>query len=229
MNSLKELVLHNYYIGTFVRTPLFVHGSTFVFLSGFILLTMLTSGLSEGLNFAWMLVNLFFCVTLHEYGHVYAAQKFGNFTRSVILLPIGGIALLSSENRSAREEIIVAFAGPAVNFILALLAFPICILLNTYIPDGILLHIAVTFLGVNLILGIFNMIPAFPMDGGRIFRGLVWSFKGYHVATNWAINLSKIFVPIFVITGILIQNIMLIIIAGVIWMYCKKPEEQGMM
>ena len=230
VGKIKELVFHNYYIGTFVRTPLFIHGSTFGFLSALILLTLLTSGLSEGANFAWMLINVFFCVTLHEYGHVHAAQRFGILTRAVHLLPIGGVALLASENRTPRGEIIVAFAGPAVNFILALLAFPVCILLKTFIPDSILLHIAGTFLAVNLILGIFNMIPAFPMDGGRIFRGFVWKFKGYHIATDWAINLSKIFVPIFVIVAIFTKSIMLMLIAGMIWMYCKKnPEEQGMM
>lgn len=225
MNRLKDLILHNYYIGTFIRTPLFIHGSTFVFLSVLILLTTLTSGLSEGASFAWLLANVFFCVTLHEYGHVYAAQRFGNFTRAVHLLPIGGVALLESENRTAREEILVALAGPAVNFILALMIFPFCILLE----DNAYFQIPATFVGVNLVLGLFNMVPAFPMDGGRVFRGLVWSFKGRRVATKWAIKLSKLFVPIFVITGIFIQSIMLIIIAGVIWMYCKKPEEQGMM
>jgi Zn-dependent protease len=125
-----------------------------------------------------LILALFTCVVLHEFGHVLAARAFRIGTRDVTLYPIGGVARLERMTKKPVEEILIALAGPAVNVALAILmGIFLCFGL---IFDQQLLHepslavqVLLWLMGMNIIMVLFNMIPAFPMDGGRVFRALL--------------------------------------------------------
>ena len=142
---------------------------------------------------------IFFCVLLHEFGHVFAARRYGISTPRITLLPIGGLASLSRIPKRPIEELVVALAGPAVNVAIAL-----AILVLGVVAPGWDLPIAVPslveagesgflhqLLRVNLILVVFNLIPAFPMDGGRVFRAFLAIFMRREVATRIAAALGQ--------------------------------------
>ena len=218
MSRLKELILSRHYIGTHLNVPLYVHGTTLALIA-FVLLCELSTGLVSTLYLAWTILCIALCVTLHEYGHIKAAQSFGIFTRDVTLYPIGGMAVIG-ETQTSSETVLVSIAGPAVNFLCASIAIPLVVLLS--FNEG-LARIPATFVAVNLVLGVFNMIPAYPMDGGRIFQGAIWHFKGYHVATRWAVNLSKyVIAPIFIVVGLLSANLILAVIGGLVLWQCHQ-------
>ena len=160
-----------------------------------------------------LLMGVYFCVTLHEYGHVLAARRFGIGTVDITLLPIGGVARLKSMPRIPWQELVVAVAGPAVNVVIVILllagffAFSSESVLYAFqgsiisaisgqnmdeemlqTMDRILMRpsftgYALMLVGVNFMLVVFNMLPAFPMDGGRVFRSLLAMVINYRKAT----------------------------------------------
>ncbi|HMT28056.1 MAG TPA: M50 family metallopeptidase, partial [Bacteroidia bacterium] len=119
-------------------------------------------------------LSLFFCVTLHELGHALAAKRYGIKTKDITLYPIGGVARLEKMPEKPIQELVVAFAGPLVNVIIMLLLLPF--IYNFQFPENetekALVIGAANFLPmlgmVNIWLALFNLIPAFPMDGGRV-------------------------------------------------------------
>ncbi|TVR51795.1 MAG: hypothetical protein EA425_06285 [Puniceicoccaceae bacterium] len=137
---------------------------------------------------------VFGCVILHELGHSLTARRFGIHVRRILLLPFGGMAQFDELPREPSKELAITAAGPAVNFLLVALIWPF-----TGMPDlerfaGLpqtpmdFLHV---LLLVNLVMGIFNLLPIFPMDGGRIFRALLALKLSYLDATRWAAHLSR--------------------------------------
>jgi Zn-dependent protease/predicted transcriptional regulator len=141
------------------------------------------------------IVLIFACVVLHEFGHILMARRFGIETPDVILLPIGGVARMPRMPEKPTQELAVAVAGPMVNVIIAFLLF---LILGT-IQSGSLAHIddpRVSLLArlaaVNVFLVLFNMIPAFPMDGGRVFHALLAMKLGNVKATQIAASLGQV-------------------------------------
>ena len=143
------------------------------------------------LGMLWKVFILFTCVVLHELGHALMARRFGVNTRSILLLPIGGLAMLTRLPEKPIQEFLVAIAGPLVNIAIAILGVPLLLMVgvekmsrlfayavnpggNVFIYDFSQFEVVVAWIiGLNLILAIFNLIPAFPMDGGRILRSLL--------------------------------------------------------
>jgi Zn-dependent protease/CBS domain-containing protein len=148
------------------------------------------------------MVLLFACVTLHELGHALAAQYFGIRVRNIVLLPIGGVALLSRPTRRPIQELVIAAAGPAVNVaILAMLA-PVLLFTGEPVagprslldPAGTSPSIITALhwlFGANVGLVLFNLIPAFPLDGGRILRALLGLMMPWVSATRWATRVGQ--------------------------------------
>jgi len=138
---------------------------------------------------------LFFCVLLHEFGHALTARKFGIRTRSIILLPIGGIAAIEKTPENPREEIIIALAGPAVSFAIALLLWVVLKSVNGLVPLEELSVSGGSFLQrlmiINVLLAVFNLLPAFPMDGGRVFRALLALMMNPLKATRIAAGVAQ--------------------------------------
>jgi Zn-dependent protease len=149
-------------------------------------------GLAENL---WAIALIYTCLVLHEFGHALTAQRLGLPVKHIVLLPIGGMALLQRMPRNPRTEMLITAAGPAVNFAIA----GICLVLLRGWPPRLLQADHPTFhllgvlrflLLVNLGLGCFNLLPAYPMDGGRVLRALLAFRLDYLDATRWAVTIG---------------------------------------
>ncbi len=176
-------------------------------------------------NFVFIIA-LFICVVLHEFGHALAARKYGVGTRNITLLPIGGVANLKEMPENPKEEFIIAIAGPLVNVVIALLLWFIVPVDQFMIDDPEMLEEQLSgitannflfyLLAVNVALVVFNMIPAFPMDGGRVFRAILSTRMSRVQATKAATGLGKLLALVFFLFG-LFSNIILAVIAVFIY------------
>jgi Zn-dependent protease/CBS domain-containing protein len=172
---------------------------------------------------------LFFCVLLHEFGHVFAARWFGIKTPDITLWPFGGIASLERIPEKPGQEFVVAIAGPLVN--VAIAAALILYLGTTNIDMQALTKIEdpatsmiVKLAGANIFLVLFNLIPAFPMDGGRVLRALLATRYSFGRATELAAMVGQGFAVLFGILGIF-TNPMLIVIA--VFVFLAASAEAG--
>lgn len=154
-------------------------------------------GGAEGLlwNVATLLA-FFTCVVLHELGHSFTARRFGVGVRRILLMPIGGMAEFDAIPREPGRELLITLAGPAVNFVIAgllwvIVGFPGNWSPGESLPEG-LRDFAQIVLIWNLAMGVFNLAPVFPMDGGRIFRALLATRLPYLRATFWAATVGKV-------------------------------------
>lgn len=158
-----------------------------------------------------LVLAVFACVVLHELGHSLMARKYGFRVRDIVLFPIGGVARAEAIPEEPRKEIAVAIAGPIVNFAIAGALF--LILAVRGIPphgDGFFVGLA----WVNLAIGVFNLIPAFPMDGGRILRGLLSLRMPYLEATRRARSTGQLIALGFATVALVnVSFIMLALIA----------------
>jgi Zn-dependent protease/predicted transcriptional regulator len=153
---------------------------------------------------------VFLCVILHEFGHALTAQRYGIHTRDITLLPIGGVASLERMPEDPKQEFMITIAGPLVNLVIALLAIILIaatgftvILSPTELRADSWMHV-LTFLAMaNMMLFLFNLIPAFPMDGGRILRSLLSMKMPRYKATRIATGLGRLLATCFAIYGLM--------------------------
>src|SRR5918995_1635142 len=198
-----------------------VHWSFFLLLLFFGYLAFRDSGsLTSALVTVGIVVALFFCVLLHEFGHSLVAIRLGSEVQDITLLPIGGLARMKSLPERPIDEVKVAVAGPLVNVVLAPIFFGLALLFggNLSVPPDILsgvgsLSQAFVALGtINVALVVFNMIPAFPWDGGRVLRGLLATRLGPVRATDISSTVGQGFAILFILVGFLGQNFLLAIV-----------------
>ena len=209
-------------LGTFAGIDVFVH-ATFLLIVGWYgwtywLETRTLIGALEGVAFILL---LFLAVTLHEYGHALTARKYNIRTRDITLYPIGGVARLERMPEKPIQELWVALAGPAVNVVIAAALFVYLTLTNALVPMGQLTLTTGSFIErlmlVNVSLVLFNLIPAFPMDGGRVLRALLALNMDYVRATQIAATVGQGLAFLFGLAG-LFGNPMLFFIAFFVWM-----------
>lgn len=196
-------------------------------------LLLLVLFLSGGIKWLVLMIGVFFFVTLHELCHSLVARRFGIQVREITLLPIGGVASMTSMPEKPIHEFFISIAGPLFNIaVVAVLYYPLKSLLG---PEALFhrpfstvtwpLTIAYLY-WINLILALFNLIPAFPMDGGRVLRALLAQRMSYQKATKIAVNLGHLFALGFAYFGIVDFNVILIIIAIFIYIAASNEELQ---
>lgn len=187
------------------------------------------------LNLLFVLA-LFVCVVMHEFGHALTARRYGVQTKDIILSPIGGIARLDKLPERPYHEFLVAIAGPAVNVAIVLLLSPFFFLHSfseviAWFGDGSFLNDTKKFIPalifLNIVLAGFNLLPAFPMDGGRILRSLLSMRMGRLRATRVASLIGQVFAVLFVIYGIWIEQSIFTAFIGVFVFFTANQEYQA--
>lgn len=220
-------------LGQYADIGVYVH-ATFFLLIGWIVLSHWLQGQSlpsilEGVVF---IVTLFGCVVLHEFGHALAARKFGIRTRDITLLPIGGVARLERMPEDPRQELWVALSGPAVNVVIAAGLFVGLQATASWEPLAQLSVARGSFwerlMVVNLFLAGFNLLPAFPMDGGRVLRALLALRLDYVHATQVAATIGQGIAFLFGFYG-LFSNPFLLFIAFFVWIGAAQESSMVQM
>lgn len=209
-------------LGTYFGIDLFVHWTFAFLLAFVVYTAWVSGADRNGIVFAIVqLLAVFLCVTLHEYGHALAARQYGVGTYDITLLPIGGVARLSRIPRVPLQEFVIAIAGPAVNVVIAMLLFALIfaighgwifttfvrvllgnasaeqltaldVKLSEVVSDPSALGLVLSLLLINMMLVAFNLIPAFPMDGGRVLRSLLAMVMPYLPATRLAQRIGMV-------------------------------------
>jgi len=215
-------------MGSVAGTAVRIHVTFLLFLAWIFGVNLIASGQEAAWSGLLFMVLLFLCVLLHEFGHIFTARAFGVNTPDVILLPIGGVARLERIPEKPSEEFLIAIAGPLVNVAIAGLlvlvggaSLQFARLANLDISGGLVDQLA----AVNLFLAVFNLIPAFPMDGGRVLRALLASRLGYVHATEVAAMIGQWVAFVLGFLG-LFGNPLLIFIA--IFVYLAASAEAHM-
>jgi len=198
-------------VGSAFGIGIYVH-ATFLLLPAWVFLSNLGGGsLQTALYLVAFVVAVFGCIVLHELGHALMARRFGIPTLDITLYPIGGVARLQRMSEKPAEEFWIAVAGPAVNFVIAgMLA--VVMLLSEPVPFFTHLLIA------NAFLGLFNLLPAFPMDGGRVLRAILASRLGRLRATEIAASVGAWMAILFALVGVVNGHLGLLLLALFVWL-----------
>lgn len=220
------------YLGKILRIPVKVHWS-FILLLLYVIYIGNQMGMSPFaiLNFSYFTLLIFLCVILHEFGHALAAREYGIETRDILVTPIGGLARLERLPENPRHELVVAFSGPLVNMVIAaVIALVLMLTGKGFEVVGAEIeyfeyysNFPVLLLVLNLGLVAFNMIPAFPMDGGRVLRALLSMFQSRQRSTLIASWIGRILAVGFVLFGIYENHLGLIFI-GVFIFFAARSE-----
>jgi len=192
-------------LGSLAGIPIRIH-VTFVFFLAWVAMSYSLRGVGASATFEGIALVLcvFAAIVVHELGHALVARRYGIHTREILLLPIGGVASLERIPEKPSQELAVALVGPAINLAIAQALY--------FVPGAFALQL----LYINIGLALFNLIPAFPMDGGRVLRSVLAMRMGNERATDIAAQLGKVFAVVFVAIG-LVWNIWLVVIAFVVW------------
>jgi len=208
-------------LGRFFGIDVFLHVTFLILLAVIWGSSVLSRGPAAALEATALWVAIFGCVLLHEYGHALTARVYGIRTHDITLLPIGGLARLEKMPDRPWEEIVVAVAGPAVNVVIAGILGIIILLTGGFGPVADLNVVGGNFLQrlfvINIGLVLFNLLPAFPMDGGRVLRGVLALMMDHGRATRIAAVVGQAMAVVFVLVAFFAQAPMLFLIAFFVW------------
>jgi Zn-dependent protease len=206
----------SYRIGRVAGTDIKVHVTFLLIVGWWAAIGYSQGGPTGAVTSALALLALFACILLHEFGHILMARRFGVRTPDVILLPIGGVARLERIPDEPRQELLIALAGPAVTLAIALVLLAILRLSGSDAPVSRLTEqqpFLAQLVSVNLYLLLFNLIPAFPMDGGRVLRAVLASRMGLLRGTRIAATLGQTLAVLGGLYGITRPEPLLVLVA----------------
>lgn len=196
--------------------PIRLHSSFLLLGVLYVAMETWTGGQNGAINALVLALMLFSSVALHELGHALVAQRYGLNTREITLYPFGGMASLEGRPEPGWPEAAIAAAGPGVNVALALLALP---LVYVEVP------LAKGFALVNLLMGVLNLLPAFPMDGGRVLRSLLTLRSDEQTATEQSLFLSRILAGLMVVGGIFTNIGVSLVGLALLWMVRREAAQ----
>jgi Zn-dependent protease/CBS domain-containing protein len=202
-------------IVTLFGIPIRLHFTFLLFL-----VYLVVVGLQGQGSWVWpvLVITLFGCVLLHEIGHALVALQYHVRTRDITLYPIGGLALLQ-DRPTPKQELVIALAGPAVNLVIGGALFVVIRLqgINLAVPAAPSSSFLVDVMKANLLLAAFNLIPAFPMDGGRVLRSALAIYTDFNRATQIAAGIGQGLAFALGLAGFLSQNFVLVFIAVLVF------------
>jgi Zn-dependent protease len=212
-------------IGRVAGIDIYVHAT---FLAVFLLFPGAFDGGSLSPLNVLLVLSVFGCVLLHELGHALMARRFGIETHDITLYPIGGVARLARMPRAPGAELLIALAGPAVNFAIAVALFPLLVVAGFDLTSASTMGVFVAeVLYVNLGLGLFNLVPAFPMDGGRVLRATLSGWLGRVQATVVAATIGRVLAVSFGLTALFLTgNPIHVALAAFIFLAARAEEAQ---
>jgi len=218
-------------LGTVANIGIFAHWTFLVMLAGlFVFYLYKGASIAAALAGVALISTVAACVVFHELGHALMAKTFGIRTLDITLYPIGGIARLQGLPRVPRQELLVALAGPAVNLAIAVGLFLLNALTGRPLSVNNVLAADTNVLGmlmwINLTLVGFNLLPAFPMDGGRVLRAALATRMPYRRATTIASWVGQIFSGLFLLVGMYLFNLVLIFIAVFVFIGARQEARQ---
>lgn len=220
-------------VGSVAGIGIFLHWTFLVLVAGiFAFYFVQSSSLASAVVGVSIILVLFACVVLHELGHALTARVFDVPTESITLYPIGGLARLQRLPSEPMKEFWIAVAGPAVNVVIAvILAGAIFATGGTFQPSNLFdpgNHVLATIMWLNVALAGFNMLPAFPMDGGRVLRALLALRLNYARATNIAANVGQGMAILFGLIGLISFNPVLLFIALFVYVGAQQESQQAL-
>ncbi|MBN1270459.1 MAG: site-2 protease family protein [Kiritimatiellae bacterium] len=215
-------------VGSVLGVRIRIHATFLLILAWFGWLGWREGGVVTGVWAVALILSLFMCVVLHELGHSVVAMRFGAEVRSITLLPIGGVAQMRKIPEKPYQEFLVALAGPAVNVLLA----GLLVLVRGGFPGWVDVPLFPRSVGgladalvrANIVLAVFNLLPAFPMDGGRVLRSTLARFMKYTRATSLAAAVGQLVAVGFILLG-LFHNPFLVLI-GLFVLFGAQSEER---
>ena len=221
-------------IGSVAGIGIFLHWTFLLLLAGiFAFYLFQGSTVGSALAGVGLIVAVFGCVVLHELGHALTARRFDVPTRHITLYPIGGIARLERIPSEPMKEFWIAIAGPAVNVVIALFLTALIVVTGgSFAPHTMLdpgSNVLATLLWINVALVGFNMLPAFPMDGGRVLRALLATRNDYADATQTAASIGQGMAILFGLFGLISLNPILLFIALFVYVGAQQEAQQAMM
>ncbi|MCA9128138.1 MAG: site-2 protease family protein [Planctomycetales bacterium] len=213
-------------IATFGGIGVYIHWTFWVLIGYYLISSTAAGGLLNGLFAVAIILSVFACVVAHEFGHAAAAAHYGIRTADITLLPIGGVARLERLPEKPIQELVIAIAGPAVNVVIAGILFVLMLIggipLAMSDSQGQFSTMAMGYMDylliANIVLVLFNMLPAFPMDGGRVLRSLLAMRLGHLRATEVAARLGRWIALVFAIMAIFNWAPMLLLLAGFVFL-----------
>jgi Zn-dependent protease len=209
-------------MGQVAGIDLYIHAT---FLLAFLVLPELAARGVPPLEAILLVCAVFGCVLLHELGHALMARRFGIGTVDITLYPIGGVARLQRLPRAPGAEFLIALAGPAVNFAIAAILFLLTSLAGVLVGLSWFDLLARALLKINLGLALFNLIPAFPMDGGRVLRAVLSTALGRAQATRIASTIGQTLAVLFGMVALVSTgNPIHLALAAVIFFAARSEE-----
>lgn len=212
----------SYTIGRFAGTEVKVHVTFILLVVWLAYFRYQQAGTAAAVEYTIFFLLFFLCIVLHEFGHITMASRFGVRTPDVILLPIGGVARLERIPEEPRQELLIALAGPAVTLAIVVVLFLVAVgtgqevLVSDPLAGNV--SLPVQLLVSNVLVLVFNLFPAFPLDGGRVLRSLLAARMGLERATHIAGSIGQVFAVVLGILGVMLQAPLMMLVAFFIFL-----------